>query len=93
MKEEKVRNIIVAATVTAVTLLFVLLVFLVYQIISISVHKHEVAKLKSEISYYEQLIENSESEVDKYQANWWLEMRAWEVGMKYPELLDDIKGE
>ena len=34
MKEEKFKKIVVAATVTAVTLLFILIVFWVYQLIS-----------------------------------------------------------
>lgn len=85
MAEEKIKKLIVSTTVAAVTLLFVLLVFLVYQIISISVRKHEIAELKSEIAYYQELIDSGNLSIEEqYTAEWWLEKRAWELGMKYP---------
>ena len=85
MKEEKFKKIVVAATVTAVTLLFILIVFWVYQLISVSVRNREIQKLQDEIAYYQERIESGNLSIDEvYTARWWIEKRALELGMKYP---------
>ena len=85
MKEEKFKKIVVAATVTAVTLLFILIVFWVYQLISVSVRNREIQKLQDEIAYYQELIERGNLSIDEVDtARWWIEKRALELGMKYP---------
>ena len=85
MKEEKFKKIVVAATVTAVTLLFILIVFWVYQLISVSVRNREIQKLQDEIAYYQELIESGNLSIDEvYTVRWWIEKRALELGMKYP---------
>ena len=56
-EEEKVRKLVVAGTVTAVTLLFILLIFWIYQMISVSVKNNKIEKLENEIAYYQKLID------------------------------------
>lgn len=67
------------------TLLFILIVFWVYQLISVSVRNREIQKLQDEIAYYQELIESGNLSIDEvYTARWWIESSALELGMKYP---------
>ena len=85
-EEEKVRKLVVAGTVTAVTLLFILLIFWSYQMISVSVKNNKIEKLENEIAYYQKLIDEGELDIaEKYATEWYLEQRAWELGLKYPK--------
>ena len=85
-EEEKVRKLVVAGTVTAVTLLFILLIFGIYQMISVSVKNNKIEKLENEIAYYQKLIDEGELDIaEKYATEWYLEQRAWELGLKYPK--------
>lgn len=86
MKEEKFKKLIIGATVTAVILLFVLLVFWMYQIITMSVRKSEIKDLNDKIAYYRAITQDMERDIEeRYMASWWLEKYAFELNMKYPD--------
>ena len=86
MKEEKFKKLVIAGTVTAVTLLFILIVFWIYQMISISVRNREIKKLQNEIAYYQELIEEGNLDiVEKYIFEQWLRDRALELNMRFPD--------
>ena len=81
MKEEKFKKIVIGATVTAVLLVVILVVFWIYQLISISVKENRIKELESQIAYYEQIIATSQDEYELYEAELWLEWAARQLGM------------
>ncbi len=81
MKEEKFKKIVIGATVTAVLLVVILVVFWIYQLISISVKENRIKELKEQIAYYEQIRDTSQDEKELYEAELWLEWAARQLGM------------
>lgn len=81
MKEEKFKKIVIGATVAAVLLLAVLLVFMVYQLISISVQKNRERELLEQIDACLEYIENAENDIQRYEGYAWLEIVARKLGM------------
>lgn len=83
MPESKQKKIIMASTVTAVLLLAILVVVLVYQLASIGTLKKKRAALRAEIERYEAQLEGDMTELEKWQTLEWIEKKARELGMYY----------
>lgn len=81
MKDEKFKKLVIGGTVAAVLLLVFLVVFLIYQITALSQRRERIEYLQGEIARYEQIIESTLPEIEKYQARYWLEQRAAELDM------------
>ena len=81
MKEEKFKRIVIGATVAAVLLLFILVVFWIYQMIAVSVREKKINELEKEIARLEQVIEDSENDLLVYQSKLWLEQRVMDLEM------------
>lgn len=82
MQDEKFKKIVIGATVAAVLLLAFLLIFLVYQLVSISVRKNREAELTAQLEACLAYIESAESDLEVYRGRVWLETIARELGMK-----------
>lgn len=82
MKEEKFKKVVMGATVAAVLLLAVLLIFLVYQLIAISVRRNREAELTAQIEEYLAYIDQGQKDLKTYTSDVWLEILARELGMK-----------
>ncbi len=85
MDEERFKRKVVAFTVGAVLLAFILICVVVYQLIAIGVSKKEQRRLDDQIAYYTSLIEDSENELDARRSKWYLELEARKLGYHYPE--------
>lgn len=83
MTETKFRRLVIAATVTAVLLLVVLLSIMVYQLVTIFTYKNAIAELEKEITVYEQMIEETGDTIETRSKRWWIERRARELGYIY----------
>lgn len=82
MKEEKFKKIVIGGTVAAVLLLAVLLIFLIYQLIAISVQRNREAELAAQLQECLNYIETAESDLEIYRGRLWLETIARELGMR-----------
>ena len=87
MTESKFKRVISAITVGAVILLVILLSIWVYQIVSIKVETRKRQELLDAIAHYDMLIEEGNDTLEVVQQRWWIERRARELGLIYP---DDI---
>ncbi len=72
-----------AATVTAVLLLVILLSIMVYQLVTIFTYKKAIAELEKEIAVYEQIIDETGDTIETRSKRWWIERRARELGYIY----------
>ena len=80
MTQEKLGKIITAIAVAMTTLLLVLLSVLIYQWITIGVHKKRIDKVKSEIAYYEQLNETAQNDLDYYSSDLYKKLESFKLG-------------
>ncbi len=83
MTETKFRRLVMAATVTAVLLLVILLSIMVYQLVTIFTYKKAIAELEKEIAVYEQIIDETGDTIETRSKRWWIERRARELGYIY----------
>ena len=81
MKEEKFKRIVIGVTAAAVILLAILLVYMIYQLIAISVRNNRIAELEEQYAYWEQYVEDAQTDVQKYEGLAWLEIIARKLGM------------
>lgn len=81
MKEEKFKRIVVGVTAAAVILLAILLVYMIYQLIAISVREKRIAELEEQYAYWEQYVKENEGEIEVYEGLAWLEIIARKLGM------------
>ena len=88
MTESKFKRLITAFTVGAVCLLFILLLVMAYQLISIGVSTNKQKALDKEIASYEALIEENKDSLEGYKSRWWIELRARELGYSYEQDVD-----
>ena len=72
-----------SATVAAVLLAVILVVVMCYQLVSMSVLKNKRARLKREIAELQQIVQSTESEIERWEALEWIEKKARELGMYY----------
>lgn len=81
MKEEKFKRIVIGVTAAAVILLAILLIYMIYQLIAISVRNSRIAELEKQYEYWSEYVENAESDIQRYEGLAWLEMIARKLGM------------
>ena len=81
MEEIKMRKLMGASVAAGIIILFVLLVVMVYQIISIGSKKREIDKLKTEIATLEEEMDEMNDEIDLWLQEWKIEERARQIGM------------
>ena len=80
MNEGKLKKVIVASTVGAVLLLVILIAVMIFQLISINVHKRNDAALDEQIGIYKELKETNEDALKERSTYWWIVQRARELG-------------
>jgi hypothetical protein len=85
LSEEKAKKLIVASTVGAILLVAILIMVMVYQLISIAVHKNRIEYYNAQIAEYERLIAIGEESKETYKLRWWIEQEARELGLVYPD--------
>lgn len=80
MTEEKAKKLIVASTVGAVLLLFILISVMVYGIIALNHERQKGKVLEQKITEYNRLIKEGEDTLEARSLRAWIEMRARELG-------------
>lgn len=85
MNEQKRNRIAAAVTVNVILLVAILAVVVVYQLVYLSVISNRRAKLKAEIAEYEQLIEESQKDLDYLQSEQYLLILALQSGYTFPQ--------
>ena len=83
MTEEKKQRLISAGTALSVIMLFVLIVVLAYQVISIGVKKKQRNALIAEKTRLEQEIADAKDGVELWQQEWKIEERARQLDYVY----------
>ncbi len=83
MTETKAKRLIVASTVGAVLLLFILVSIMVYQMISIKVKKNRIEYLEGQIVKYEKLTEEGKETIETRSMREWIEREARKLGYRY----------
>ena len=83
MTETKAKRVIVASTVGAVLLLFILVTIMVYQMISIGVKKNRIEYLEGQIEKYEILTKQGEETIEARSMREWIEREARKLGYRY----------
>ena len=83
MTETKAKRVIVASTVGAVLLLFILITIMVYQMITIQVKKNRIDYLESQIAKYEMLTEQGLQTIETRSMREWIEREARKLGYRY----------
>ena len=81
MTELKMRRLVSAGTAMAVVLLFVLVLVMAVQLVTLGVKKKEVDRLRGEIETLEQEIDETENKTDTWLQAWKIEERARQLGM------------
>ncbi|MBQ9513723.1 MAG: hypothetical protein IJR66_01910 [Clostridia bacterium] len=80
MTEQKAKRVIVASTVGAVLLLFILLSVMVYQIVKIRIEKKRYDELVTICEEYKNLNEEGKKTIEARSSYWWIVQRARELG-------------
>ena len=83
MTETKAKRLIVASTVGAVLLLFILVAIMVYQMISIQVKKNRIEYLEGQIAKYDILKAKGEETIEIRSMREWIEREARKLGYSY----------
>ncbi len=81
MTQDKMRRTITAIAVAGTTLLVVLLAYLVYQWITIAVLNNRIEKAEEDVAYYEALNEQSESDLEYYESDFYKQLAAFKLGL------------
>ena len=81
MSESKMRRLVAAGTATAVVVFFVLIIFLVVQLVMIGVKKAEADRLRAEIEVLTEENARLESGIDDWLQEWKIAERARQLGM------------
>lgn len=80
MTEKKAKRVIVASTIGAVLLLFILVSVMVYQLVKISIEKKRYNELVSMCEEYKALNEEGKQTIEARSSYWWIVQRARELG-------------
>lgn len=88
MKEEKLKRLITAFTVTGVLFVVMLISVIVYQLVNLTLLKNKKDKLESEIQQLETKIEDTKEQIEINSSYWYIEQKAREYGFVYE---DDIE--
>ena len=81
MTQDKMRRTITAIAVAGTTLLVVLLAYLVYQWITIAVLNNRIEKAEENVADYETLNEQSESDLEYYESDFYKQLAAFKLGL------------
>lgn len=81
MKEEKFKKIVIGVTAAAVILFVILLVFMIYQLIAISVRRNRIEELQRQYDEWYEYVQSAESDIERYEGLTWLEIVARKLGM------------
>lgn len=85
MPESKAKRIIIATTVGAVLLVVILLFVMIYQLVTMSNYKKDIAELEKAIAEYNQMIEDGEQELEAKSKLLWIEREAKKLGYRYQD--------
>lgn len=85
MPESKAKRIIIATTVGAVLLVVILLFVMIYQLVTMSNYKNDIAELEKAIAEYNQMIEDGEQELEAKSKLLWIEREAKKLGYRYQD--------
>ena len=85
MNESKAKNIIVASTVGAVLLVVILVAVMIYQLISVSNYKKDIAELEKAIADYNQMIADGEDELEAKKTLEWIKEEAKKLGYRFDD--------
>lgn len=85
MDKAKKGRLLVAGTVAGVLLLVCLLCVIIYQLASMANVKERIADYESQIEYYQSVIDNSESDLEYYKSQAYLDQMARSYHWAYPE--------
>ena len=80
MTEDKKKRLVVAGTVGAVVLIFVLLSIMCIQLIKISTIRQQTRELDLAIAKYNRLIKEGEDTLEARSTAAWIAKRAYELG-------------
>ena len=83
MTLEKLQRRTAAVTASAVLLLFILIGTMIYQMGIIKGKRAKVEELKAEIALLEQQNKETQSDIERWLAEWKIEERANELGYVY----------
>ena len=83
MTETKAKKVIVASTVGAVMLLFILVAIMVYQMITIRVKENRIDYYKDQIAKYESLTDEAKETFEARSMREWIEREARRLGLGY----------
>ena len=81
--EKKAKKLIVASTVGAVLLLFILVTIMVYQMISIQVKKNREDYLNAQLEKFTKLTDEAKDTVKARSMREWIEREARRLGLEY----------
>ncbi len=79
MTESKMRRLVSAGTVMAEIVFFILVAFLVYQLVTMGVKKSKIERLQTEITRLEEEKKDIKDEIDLWQQEWKIEERARQI--------------
>lgn len=88
MTEDKFKRIVIAATVGAVLLMFILVSVLVYQLIAIGGQKRREEELIAKYEEYNRLTDEEKAKLDAVNSYWYIIQEAREMGYYFP---DDVR--
>ncbi len=88
MTEDKFKRIVVATTVGAVLLMFILVSVLVYQLIAISGQKKREEELIAKYQEYSRMTDEEKAKLEAVNSYWYIVQEAREMGYYFP---DDIR--
>ena len=89
MTEEKRKRLVGASTAMSVIMLFILVIVLAYQMITMSVKRNRRDELEAEIVRLTQEIENAEDDIELWQQKWKIEERARQLDYVYKKDKDN----
>ncbi len=85
MTEEKKKRLIVASTVGAVVLAFLLVFVMIFQICKITSIKRKTNELDLAIAEYNRLISSGEETLEARKTKAWIVKRAYELGYVFSD--------
>ena len=83
MTESKFKRIVVASTVGAVLLLFILIFIMVYQLVSIKVYNSEYDAIMAKIEVLEELKKEGADTLEIRKTSFWIEEQARKLGYRF----------
>jgi F0F1-type ATP synthase membrane subunit b/b' len=85
MTESKRNRIVAAVTVNIVVLVVVLVAVIIYQLVCISVLTERRRQIENEIKNYQLLTEQAEKDLEYYQSEEYLYLKALKLGFTYDD--------